>query len=321
MTTGDQLLAVRRQRTERRLLPPFGDGSDPNQLSSLLDKALAGCRFAPFPDRPLRDDGVWVLEELDAARVLAPSFNLVVDGLDDLGRHLGLQPDDLSVGLSARSRHLRRYQVLGDWNVEALPAAQWQPAPSVLHDSHTGRGLDFVVSLRVTGQREPLAEQGLAPGRVLCRRQFVIKEPPAFQDFPMEWTDFDGSRYPRESLWVIEWHDGDGDPYDRPVDEALLVRVNRRLEQPLAAMDRVPGGKNLAWKLLAADIATQIWADVLANADEPESSETESLAGQIYARLHLHSGKPYADLGSLTRQDDSLGELRALVAKILGVVP
>ena len=36
------------QRKERRAIPPFGDGTDPNTISNILDNILSQCRFAPF---------------------------------------------------------------------------------------------------------------------------------------------------------------------------------------------------------------------------------------------------------------------------------
>ena len=326
MAASNQPVAIRRHRTERRPLPPFGDGRDPSALSSLLDGALDACRFAAFPDLALGADSDYILDSEDPYRAIAPQFELVVPGLADLTRHLDLRPEDLSVAVSVRGRHLRRYDVLGHWPVDALPAVPWRPPASRLAPVQTGRRLDFVISLRVVGHREQLRRIGIGVGTVLCRREFAIKEPPASESFPMEWVDFEGSEHPVETLWVIEWREDIPERYDCRVEEALRVLVNRRVEQPLLNMNRVAGVNSLGWKLMAADITTQIWADVLENVeDEPGESDHESLAGQVFSRLAAASGMSYAELPDLIHGDDrradKLSELRGLVAKLFNVVP
>ena len=73
--------------------------------------------------------------------------------------------------------------------------------------------------------------------------------------------------------------------------------------------------------MLTADITTQIWADVLSKTDyEPDEDDTETLVGQVFARLSRVGDMPYTEIRRLVERDDSLTELRNLVAKILKVV-
>ena len=87
-TTTATPLRPGQRRTERRLIPPFGDGTDPNALSNVLDGMLAKCRFSPFTDVPLLEGDSYVLSIDDAEKPICPRFELVVDQLDDLGRRL-----------------------------------------------------------------------------------------------------------------------------------------------------------------------------------------------------------------------------------------
>lgn len=86
-------------------------------------------------------------------------------------------------------------------------------------------------------------------------------------------------------------------------------------------MNEFHGSNDLGWRMLAADITTQIWADLLSKTEnEPNEEDHETLAGQVFARLSRASGIPYSDLKSLVGQDDSREELRSFVAQILNVV-
>jgi hypothetical protein len=97
--------------------------------------------------------------------------------------------------------------------------------------------------------------------------------------------------------------------------------ANEKAHEKLRLAGGVPGANEITWKMLAADITTQIWADVLKNYHgEPQKDDTESLVGQIFARLSKVSGLSYSDLGWLAEGDDSLMSLRNYVTKILRVV-
>ena len=96
---------------------------------------------------------------------------------------------------------------------------------------------------------------------------------------------------------------------------------NKKAEARLNAMNEVVGARDLGWKILAAEITVQICADVLSNTDEePDEADTDTLVGQVFARLKKVSGKPYAEIMELTRHDDSLSELRNIVARLCRVV-
>ncbi len=315
---------MRARRRERRLIPPFGDGSSPHGIFRLLGSALAKCRFAPFPNRGWVDGETYTLNPLEVNTPLEPRLDIVVDGIEDLTDRLGVSGGDLSVGVSVRSRHLKRYDALEQWRIDALPAEPWSPSPNKLGHLQSGRGIDFIVAIRVSRNSTRLARLGLELGKVLCRREFSIRESVDTSTFPFEWVEFGGdSEYPRELLWAIRWNDSadDEDRFSRPVHEVLTVLVNKRAERSLTDMGAVRSAGDLAWKMLAAEITTQIWSDVLANIEEePNEDDTETLAGQVFAHLSRASGKPYAEIEGLADQDDSLAELRALIAKILRVV-
>ena len=183
--------------------------------------------------------------------------------------------------------------------------------------------MDFILAIRIVADRVDLAKQGLARGKVLCRKEFSIKQSIETLTFPFQWVKFGGeTEYPEEALWIIKWIDQvEDDPFARPVDQVLTVLVNEKAEASLRAMGEVPGTNDLAWRMLAADITTQIWADVLAKTDyEPNEDDTETLVGQVYARLSRISDMSYVEIKGLVKQDDSLTELRNLVARILKIV-
>ena len=322
MTTSNSTL-IQGRRRERRLIPPFGDGSNPNRLSNQLDHALASCRFAPFAHVALISESAYYLEPGDVERPVEPRIEIVVDEVDPLSDALGCRQDELIVGLSVTSRHLKRYEVVHEWELADLPVT-WSPGPGRLDKFQTQRGLDLVLSLRVASNRRALRQQGLGLGKVLCRREFSIRESVDTSAFPFEWREFGGeTAYPDELLWTIKWHDigEDDDQYDRPVAEVLTVWGNRKAEERLIAIDRTPGAEGLAWRMMAADITTQIWADVLRGIEiEPNEDDGDTLAGQVFRNLSRVSGKTYGEVKELAQQDDSLTELRGLVAKALRVV-
>ncbi len=325
MTTRSQPAARgSRQRRERRFIPPFGDGSSPNALSNLLERTLSECKFAPFDDVALLDEDAYTLAPEESNRPIEPRFALSLDSavFGELTRTLGCSADDLTVGLSIRSRHLRRYEKLEAWKSSDIPAGVWRIPPDRMELFQTGRDIDFVLSLLVLRHSADIARQGLEYGKVLTRKQFAIKEMVDASTFPFEWVEFGGeSGYPDNLLWAIRWNidPGDEDRYSCTVAEALTVLGNKKAEQSLKAMGDASGG--LAWRMMAADITTQIWCDTLLGVEEPpDESDTETLAGQVYARLARASRRPYAEIRELASQDDSLFELRSLISQIIGVV-
>ncbi len=308
-------------RRERRLIPPFGDGSNPNRLANLLDRTLSRCMFAPFADLQLMEDDC-ILDVSDNNRLIEPRFKLAIEDADELTHMLGCNLSDLALSLSARSRHLRRYEQLHEWPMSVLPDSVWSPTADQLKPLQTGRGMDFVLAIRVFSSNDRLARQGMSVGKALARKEFSIKEPTDSSTFPFEWVEFGGSTgYPEELLWTIKWHDADADAYDRPVNEALTVLANSKAEEKLSAMDAASGASGLAWRMLAAEITVQIWTDVLANTEEePDEQDNETLVGQTFMRLASVNGKSYAEIKGLAKQEDSLSELRGLVYQLLKVV-
>ena len=80
------------------------------------------------------------------------------------------------------------------------------------------------------------------------------------------------------------------------------------------------GKGEMVWKMLAAEIIVLIWSEVLKGVSiDPDPSDTETLAGQVYAHLARASGKSYGDLRDMV-EEDGLLEIRSCVAKIIGVV-
>ena len=311
-----------RQRRERRAIPPFGDGASPNAVSNILDNVLAECRFAPFADMALGAETHFLAED-EVRRPIEPRFRILVDRIEELGETLGLQPGDLEVGLSVRNRHLRRYEILGKWRTADLPIDNWSPDPVMLTDLQSEREIDFILAVRVASGRRQLKAQGLGANKVLCRRVFSVREPSDASTFPFRWAKFgDGTGYPEEALWVIEsrspYNEGE---FGLPVSDLLTVLVNASAQTSMQAMDEAKGSSGLAWRMLAADITTQIWANVLSKTeDEPEEDDTETLAGQVFSQLAAASGLPYADIKELAGEDDHKTELRNLVARIVKVV-
>ena len=308
-----------RRRVERRLLPPFGDGHNPNYLSNRLDGLLEDCQFCPFSREP-KTEPAYFLQPADMECSIKPLFVFTVD-VNDVLNSLSLVESQLELVVSARNRRLKRYEPLGRWGLAERPA-HWSPALKALDEMQTGDGMEFILAIRIIVDDPILAERGLGLGKVLCRREFAVRQHIDAVTFPFSWREFaGGTDYPPELLWAIKWEDtADDNRYSRPVDEVLTVYVNKAAEEGLRALNAVPGQRDLAWKMLAAEIVVQIWSDVLrGTSDDPEPSDTETLAGQVYAHLAKASGRNYGDIREMVNEEGLL-ELRSHVAQIIGVV-
>ncbi len=323
MTTDAANPEYRRHRRERRRIPPFGDGSTPNSVSNFLDGLLA-CRFSPFQERGLTDENRYALGPDESDSDIAPRFEIAVNGADRLPSVLGARIGDFELGVSVRSRHIRTYRVLGRWPLADAPK-KWAPDAAKLEDLQTGRGMDFVISVIVSADRPELAELGMSLGKVIARKELSVKEPTDSLSFPFDWIEFGvGNDYPKESLWHIHWKDVDSEsetPFAIPVEDALIVYMNKAAESQLTAISQVASAEGFAWRMLAADIIAQIWAVVLAETpSEPNENDADTLAGQVFAHLSRESGKPYSQLRDLADADGRLSELRHLVARLCQVV-
>ena len=159
---------------------------------------------------------------------------------------------------------------------------------------------------------------------MLCRKEFNVREPVISSNFPFEWRKFgEDTDYPEQMLWVVNWKvdASDESAYDRPVNEVLTVWGNSKAEEALLKMGGVAGSHNLAWKMLAAEITTEIWWEVISKIEEPPSTGDDStLAGQIFSRLSMESGRPYEELHGLRNDEDGRLELRKLISTIVKVV-
>ena len=327
MTTSQTNPEYRRHRRERRQIPPFGDGSAPNSVSNFLD-GLLSCRFAPFPSHNPTDEDRYVLAPDEPERPIAPRFEIAASGADRLPDFLNARISDFDLGISVRSRHIRTYRVLAKWPLSEIADApkKWEPDAAKLEDLQTGRGMDFFISVIVSADRSALAKLGMSLGKVIARKEISIKEPTDSQAFPIDWLEFGvGNNYPKEALWVIEWKDGAAaeseSPFAVPVEDALMVYMNKAAEQQLTAISQVAGAERFAWRILASEITAQIWAVVLRETqNEPDEDDADTLAGQVFARLSRISGKPYSELSALADADDRLSELRHLVARLNQVV-
>ena len=322
MTTDAANPEYRQHRRERRRIPPFGDGSAPHSLSGFLDGLLA-CRFSPFPNTGLTNESRYELRPDELERPIEPRFEITVAGGDKMPDMLGAQVGDFELGVSVRNRHIRTYRVLGRWPLAETPE-KWAPDAAKLEDLQTGRGMDFVISVIASADKPELAALGMSVGKVIARKEIVVREPDS-PSFPFEWREFDGSDdYPKEALWRIDWRetaDNPDSPFALPVGRALTVYMNTAAEAQLTAISQVAGAEGFAWRILAADIATQIWAVVLGETEiEPDEDDADTLAGQTFARLFRVSGKPYSELRSLADPDGRLEELRSLAARCFEIV-
>lgn len=312
-----------RHRRERRSIPPFGDGTDPNAVSNALERVLSKFRFAPFAQTPLTDQDTHFLRAEESHLYIEPSFDICLEDTEGLSRHLGLQTDELEVGLSVRSSSLKLYEVLARWEADALPDDPWSPDRTKLQRLQCGRGMDFILTLRVASDRSGMSSKGMGYSKVLIRKVFSVRESTDNFTFPCVWIEFGGnSGYPDEALWAIKWHDSDEeDDFRRPVAQVLTVLGNTKAEPSLSAIGQVPGVNDLAWRMLAADVTTHIWATVLTRTgDLPEQEDTETLAGQVFARLSQVSGLSYQEVKDLAPLADDCIELRNLVAKVIRIV-
>ena len=302
------------------MLPPFGDGLNPNRLSNRLDGLLESCRFCPFSREPTTEPSYY-LESAEMERLLEPLFVFTVDGVDEVLNNLALTESQLELVVSARNWRLKRYKPLERWNLTEHPE-QWSPAPEALDEMQTGGGMEFILAVRVVADDPILAKHGLGPGKVLCRRQFTVRPRVDAVAFPFSWREFGGDTdYPPELLWAIKWEDTtDDERYSRPISESLTVYMNKAAEEGLNTLNAVPAQRDLVWKMLAAEIVVQIWSEVLrGTTEDPEPSDTETLAGQVYDRLAKASGRSYGDIREMVNEEGLL-ELRSHVAQIIGVV-
>lgn len=310
-----------RRRVERRLLPPFGDGLNPNHLSNRLDSMLANCRFCPFSREPTVESSYY-LEPAEVDRLIHPLFVFVLHDIAEVLDSLSLAESQLELVVSVRNRRLKRYKVLGRWSVAECPE-RWSPAAHDLDDMQTGGGIEFILAFRVTAVAPALTEQGLRPGKVLCRREFAVRQRVDAVVFPFSWREFgNDTDYPPELLWAVKWENAtDDDHFFAPISEALTVYMNAAAEGALVTMNNALFGKGeMVWKMLAAEIIVLIWSEVLKGVSiDPDPSDTETLAGQVYAHLARASGKSYGDLRDMV-EEDGLLEIRSCVAKIIGVV-
>lgn len=301
------------------MLPPFGDGVSPNKLSNLLDNVLEECRFSPFPGVP-ETESSYYLEQMDADRPFEPRFVFRLNGLDEVTKHLSVSADRLALGVSVRSRKLKMYKAIVSWPVTDVPP-QWSPTSINMKSVQPHDALEFVLSIRVIADDPVLATHGLGIGKVLCRKEFAIRQHVHTAAFPFIWGEFGGdTEYPAELLWAIKWHDTAEDRFSRPIGDVLTVYMNKAAEERLNSMNAAAGRRDFAWKILAAEIIVQIWGDVLRGTSvDPDPSEDDTLVGQVYGKLAKASGRAYADIRELGR-DDGLTELRSHVAKMIGVV-
>jgi len=290
----------------------------------LLSSALEPCRFAPFPESGFINNEPYYLklEEVDVE--INPRFQISVDCIQELVNALGACENDLKLSLSVRNRHLMRYDVLKEWDLSNIPTQAWSPDPASLRPLQSQRDMSFILAMRVVADKPLLRENGLDPGKVLCRKEFNVREPVSSSNFPFEWRKFgEGTDYPEEMLWVVDWKvdSTDDNPYDRPVDEILTVWGNSKAESTLQKLGTVVSSRNLAWKMLAAEITTEIWWEVISTIVEPPpDSDEHTLAGQVFSRLSMGSGMSYDDIHSLRNDVNGRVELRKLISTIIKVV-
>ena len=186
-----------------------------------------------------------------------------------------------------------------------------------------GGGLEFILAIRIVADAPILAQHGLGVGKVLCRREFAVRQRIDAVSFPFSWRQFGAdTNYPSELLWAIRWEDATGEEsYLRPIGEVLTVYMNKTAEERLNAMNAAAGKGDLTWRMLAAEIITLIWSEVLRDPEsEPDPTDTDTLAGQVYHRLASISGHAYGDIRGMVEDDPGLLELRSHIARIVGVV-
>lgn len=327
MTNQNNNSKTAKRHREHRVLSPYGDGTQPHRVTNLLINTLASCEFMPFADGRFSDDTTYYLLATDVSRDIEPSFKLTLDNLDEMTESIGANKADLSLIISARSSHLKRYEALGQWKLDEVPSCSWSPKPEKLRKLQARKSMTFVIAIRVSNSTPELEANGLDIGKVLCRREFHVREPSdSGASFPFEWFEFGPpTDYPTELLWAIEWFDTDGDdnPYKRPVKEALIVRGNAKVEKLLLDMNRVQGARGLVWKSLASEIITDIWTTVITGCkdDMPDEEEDDAtLAGQVFRRISAEADRPYEEIPDLIADAPDYTELRKIVAKAIKVV-
>ncbi|MCY4651819.1 MAG: hypothetical protein OXC95_01500 [Dehalococcoidia bacterium] len=327
MTNQNNDPPIARRHSEHRILPPFGDGTHPYRVANLLSNTLASCEFMPFPDGKFSEESTYYLGTSDNERDIEPSFKFVLNNSDEMTKSIGADKNDLSLIVSARNNYLKRYKPIAEWNLVEVPSGPWSPKPAKLHGLQSRRAMSFIVAIRVSNSTPILRDNGLDIGKVLCRREFHVREPSDFgASFPFEWSKFGPpTDYPDELLWAIEWFDADGDdnPYKRPVKDVLLVRGNAKVEKILLEMNRVQGAHGLVWKSIASEIITDIWTTVITNCkDDPpvEGSDDDTIAGQVFRRISTEANMPYEEVPTLAADAPEYTELRKVVAKAIKVV-
>ena len=327
MTNQNISAQTARRHRERRVLSPFGDGTQPHRVANLLNNVLASCEFMPFPEGKFSIDSTYYLLASDDDRDIEPSFRFTLDNLDEMTKSIGVDKSDLSLIVSVRNSHLKRYRPIGAWNLVEVPTSPWSPQPEKLQNLQSRKSMSFIIAIRVSNSTPGLLKNGLDNGKVLCRREFHAREPSdSGASFPFEWFEFGPpTDYPDELLWAIEWlpTEEDGNPYKRPVKEALIVRGNTKAQQMLLDMNRVPGSHGLVWKSIASEIVTDIWTTVVAGCDEDppiEGDEDDTLAGQVFNRISAEADMPFEEVPSLVADAPDYTELRKIIAKVIKVV-
>lgn len=320
MTTESRTREFQLHRRERRALPPFGDGTNPGRVSQAIGNALDSCRFAPFPDSPLSDDRTYFLKGHEYDKDFEPRFEFAAENVERLALSVGASLKDLCLSVSARSRHLKRYLPLKEWALDAVPET-WCHKQEELRRLQSLSDISFIVAIRVVTDSPGLKKNGLERGKVLSRREFAVKRP-TDSSFPLRWVEFEEIGYPDEMLWVVKWKDLEDRNFSLPVNNTLTVWVNKRADTPLQKIAEVAQGRNMGWKMLAAEITTEIWCEVLDKIEDlPEKDDTDSLSGQIFSKLAYVSGKSYIEIKDMVG-DDEVGrtELRSHVSRVLKVV-
>ena len=327
MTNQNTSTQIARRHRERRMLSPFGDGTQPHRVTNLLNNTLASCEFMPFPDGKFSTDSTYYLLDSDDDRDIEPSFRFALDNSDEMTKSIGADKSDLSLIVSARNNHLKRYMPIGAWNLVEAPTSPWSPEPAKLQNLQSHKSMSFIIAIRVSNSTPRLQKNGLDNGKVLCRREFHVREPSdSGASFPFEWFKFGSpTNYPDELLWAIEWlpTEEDGNPYKRLVKEALIVRGNTKAQQMLLDMNRVPGARGLVWKSIASEIVTDIWTTVVTGCeDDPpiEGDEDDTLAGQVFKRISTEADMPFEEVPSLVADAPDYTELRKIIARVIKVV-
>ncbi len=311
---------LRLHRRERRAIPPFGNSTTASQIFRSVTVAFDTCLFAPFPNAPYTADRTYFININESDEAVIPRFAFTVDDVVSVTRGVGVNPSGFSLSVSVRSGNLKRYVPLTQWRLNAVPET-WCARSEDMNAVQGNSNLDFVLAIRVATDCPELKKIGLDKNTVLARREFTVKRHRT-GSFPIEWVDFEQFDYPRELLWIIQWKDPEDRSFSLPVHEVLTVWVNQRADIPLQKIAKLREGNNLGWKMLAAEITTEIWCSVLKDIEElPNDKDTDSLAGHIFANLARVSDLEHPEIKDLA-DDDYHGRtiIRSYVSKILKVV-